>query len=517
MVAMLESTGSDAEGAAARRVAVPTRRRRLSARTVWLAVAVVLAAAAVYFYLALITPCACARAEEMTKAQEKVMVDIFQEQQVANQLFHAGRYEEAEGLYRDVLAKTEAAFPGEGLMRASSLHDLAAALAEMGRLQEAYDLAKEALTLREAQAERASSMAIGSSRALLASILRDLGRRAEGNALMRQAFLVVASDPKGDQGLLVENATKLIGVLAEDGQLTEVDKLAGDLLGVVEQVPDNLKIEIYWSVARARSEAGRTGEADRYYREAYGLLVKVFPDDLTRRAILISNIASVLRKEYRPADAEQLFRRAAADLEKLYPDGHPALAAALDGLALSITEQNRPAEAWPIGRRALDMRLALLPDDHPLIATSLVNLGLALIRDGQVELARDAFQTAVTRRQKAGDEVGAARAAISLAVAQAALGDNPGGINSLDNARAVFEASLPQGHPLATTAAIDQAWLLLAAGEPAKALVLARDAARDLVAARAVAGGELEATPPEEDKRRIVVAVAAAWDVAEGK
>jgi tetratricopeptide (TPR) repeat protein len=160
------------------------------------------------------------------------------------------------------------------------------------------------------------------------------------------------------------------------------------------------------------------------------------------------------------------------------------------------------------------MRLALLPGDHPLIATSLVNLGLALLRDKQLEPARDAFQSAVDRRQKAGDELGAARAAVNLAVAQHALGDTGGGVRSLDNARKVFLQDLPPSHPVATTAAIDQAWLLLAMGEREKALSVARQAADALIAARALGGDEDEAMPVEADKRRIVVKVAAAWEVA---
>lgn len=505
---------TDGTGVPTATVATAGRRRR----RLWIAGAAVTVAvaAAVYFWMSLFIACGCAEAEEMSKEQEAAIMEIVRDQQSANRLFYAGRYAEAEAAYRAIVAKTEAAFPGEGLMRASAIYNLAAALAEMGRLAEAETLAREALALREAQPERAGSTGLGSARALLGSILRDLGRRSEGNRLMRDAFVIVASDPQGERDLLVRNATRLLGVLAEDGQGAEADKLAGDLLGIVSGLPDDLKIEVWWAVARQRSDAGRFADAERFYREAHALLVGVFPDDLTRRAILVANTASVLRRQYRPVEAEALFRRAVADLEALYPEGHPALATALDGLALTLLDQGRHGEAWPAARRALDLRTALLPADHPLLATSLVNLGLALLAAGQPSVARDALQVAVNRRQSAGDEVGAARAAVSLAIAQATLGDAPGGIASLDNARSVFDESLPGGHPLRTAAAIDQAWLLLGSGEALKALALARQAAAQLFASGRVTSDEREAVPPEEDRRRIVVAVAAAWDVAEG-
>jgi tetratricopeptide (TPR) repeat protein len=451
-------------------------------------------------------------AQEMTKEQEAAMTEIFTASGEAGAIFKAGRFAEAEAIFRDVLAKTEEHFPGEALMRASALHNVAAAAAEQGRLAQALPMAEEAFQLRREAG--AGPFALGSSQSLLASILREQGRRADATALMREAVVAVADDPNAPGDAIIADFAQFLGMLAEDGRIEEAERVAEQLLGFVEQVGEAEHVDIYWAVARLRSAEGRFAEADRNYRLAYAALAKAFPDDLTRRAILISNIASVLRQQFRQGDAEQLFRRAAEDLEKLYPEGHPALAAALDGLALSIAEQNRPGEAWPIGRKALDMRLALLPGDHPLIATSLINLGLALLRDGQFEPARDAFQTAVDRRQEAGDEVGAARAAVNLAVAQHALGDPGGGVDSLENARSVFAEALPAGHPVATTAAIDEAWLLLALGDKEKALAVAREAAEALIAARAVASAESDATPVDEDKRRIVVKVAAAWEVA---
>jgi tetratricopeptide (TPR) repeat protein len=451
-------------------------------------------------------------AQDMTKAQEAAMMEIFGQSGEAGALFKAGRFAEAEAIFRQVLTRTEESFPGEALMRASALHNVAAAVADQGRLAEALPLAEEALMLRGDNG--AGPFAIGSSQSLLAAILREQGRRADAAALMRDAVLAMSSDPGAPGEAIIGAFANFLGMLAEDGAIEEAERVAEQILGFVEQVGEAEHVDIYWAVARLRSAEGRFAEADRNYRLAYAALTKAFPDDLTRRAILIANMASVLRQQFRQRDAEQLFRRAAEDLEKLYPEGHPALATALDGLALSIAEQNRPGEAWPIGRKALDMRLALLPEDHPLIATSLVNLGLALLRDGQLEPARDAFQSAISRRQKAGDEVGAARAAVNLAVAQHALGDTGGGVDSLENARSVFAEALPAGHPVATTAAIDEAWLLLAMGEKERALAVAREAAEALIAARAVGSGESDATPVDEDKRRIVVKVAAAWEVA---
>jgi tetratricopeptide (TPR) repeat protein len=469
--------------------------------------------AALSILAVLVTASLSLAAEPMTRAQEKAMTEIFAAGQQGGTLHKDGRFAEAEKVFRDVLAKVDANFPGEALMRAASLHNLAGAVADQGRLEEARKLAADALDLRVKNG--AVPPAIANSQALLGSILRDLGKRAEATDLMSKAVTALLGSKEASPQDLISHAADLVGMLAEDGAIDKGDALAGDLVNLLPQLADEQKVDVYWAAARLASVKGKLADADRNYRQAYASLTKALPNDVLRRSILLANIASILRQQFRPAEAEALFARAATDLETLFPKGHPALASALDGLGLCIAEQQRPADAWPVQRRALDMRLALLPKDHPLIATSLLNLGLSLMRAGQFAPARDALQSAVDRRQAAHDEVGAARAAVSLAAAQQAMGDGRGGVKSLDNARAVFTTGLPAGHPFAVTAAINEAWLLLGLGETGKALTVAREAAGALIAARELASrDEPEAVPPDEDKRRIVVRVAAAWETA---
>jgi tetratricopeptide (TPR) repeat protein len=223
---------------------------------------------------------------------------------------------------------------------------------------------------------------------------------------MRDAVIAVASDPNAPPDLVVKDFAQFLGMLAEDGAIEEAERVAEQLLGFVEQVGEPEHVDIYWAIARLRSAEGRFAEADRNYRLAYAALTKAFPDDLTRRAILIANMASVLRQQYRQRDAEQLFRRAAED-SKSSIRGHPA--APLDG-PRSIAEQNRPA--GPV-RSAGRPRYADRLPGSPLIATSLVISGCALATVGPNP---PATLPAPSAGAKAGDGVGAARRR-SIAVA----------------------------------------------------------------------------------------------------
>ena len=451
----------------------------------------------------------------MTPAQEKAMTEMFAAGQEAGDLFRAGRLKEAEILFRENLARQEAYFPEEPLTRASALHNIAAVLAQQGKADEALAPAVEALDLRAGN--DGTPAVVASSQALLATILYDLGKVTEATDLMAKAVSAQIAGAVIDPRDMIGNASQLIGLFAEVGRMREAQTLRTDLFNLIPDFDATLQVDVYWGAARLAAVEGKLAEAETFYRRAFAALGESAPDDIRRRAILVHNIASILRQEYRPREAAALFIRAADDLTSLYPDGHPSIASALDGLGLALAEQGKAGEAWPMQRAALDMRMKFLPDGHPLMATSILNLGLTLLRDGQFEIARDALRTAMNRRIEAGDLVGAARAAISLAAAQHAVGDTPGGIGSLKEARLVFDERLPRGHPLGVTASINQAWMLLAEGEYADALAVARDAAVGLIAARELEQQEdRDITLPDEDKRRIVVNVAAAWEVAQG-
>jgi tetratricopeptide (TPR) repeat protein len=467
---------------------------------------VIARAAAVLGLWLLLLASPAARAEGMTPEQETAMVAIFGDTQSANEMLRAGRTEEALALYADILARTERHFPGEGLMRASSLHNYAAALADAGRASEAERVAAEALALRETGG---AATAAASTRVLLMGIRADLGIREADTRAIRAVIDVVANDPNATAEIAVPAYVAFLDQLVASGETEEAEGLAAGLAEAAPTVPPDLSADLRLAVARQRLATGRPGEAAELARQAAAGLAE---DDPGRPAA-VSTLARALAEDGRTGEAEALWRSAAAALEARYPKGHPDTASALDGLGLALAETGRLTEAWEVARRALDVRLAVMPEGHPAVAASFANLGLALLRDGQAGVAEQSLEKAFDLRFSAGDRPAAARTAANLATAQFLSGHVKQAIETSRRARAVLEPALPAGHPALTSALVNEAWFELAAGDPIAALDLARKARDALVAAadarRAV---DADVVAARAGRRQVVVLVAAAWE-----
>ena len=480
----------------------PSRARRLAAAGLTVCIGIGAASAA--------------RAEEMTPAQQKAMTAIFGDGGRGGQLFRAGRTAEAEAVFRSVLKRVESDFPREPLMRAASLHNLAGAVAERGGLVEAERTAREALALREG---RGVAPAIASTRLLLGGILVDLGRPEEALPLLRAATETLLNDPAADRADGLRAAALLATVEAEVGDGAAATSLTHDLAGLAGDLgrrPD-LAEPVFAAIGRVHAVGGRASEAEVWYRRAATAVDAARVDADRRRAVLTANVASMLLDQGRVAEALPLAERAVS--------GQPAGAAspvARAAALVTLGEARRvggdAAGAFAARREALDLRLTALPGEHPLVAQSLSVVGLDLLSDGQIEPARRSLATALERRRRIGDRIGALRSTLSLAVAEAASAHPAEAERLSATGLAEADAMLPLGHPLRVAAAVNRGWLLLGAGRAEEALTVARRAAVDLKARFAAAATRAERVElPARERRGIVVLVAAAWDVAAGR
>ena len=86
-------------------------------------------------------------------------------------------------------------------------------------------------------------------------------------------------------------------------------------------------------------------------------------------AVVLNNLAVLLRDTNRLAEAEPLSRRALAIDERSYGPDHPDVASDLNNLAALLQATNRLAEAEPLYRRALAIDERSYGPDHPDVAT----------------------------------------------------------------------------------------------------------------------------------------------------
>lgn len=256
-------------------------------------------------------------------------------------------------------AKQEILPPGDREV-AASRNNVAVALTELGRPEEAAEILKTAL----AAYDGGDALQIATLRINRASALRKLGSTAATEEALR----------------LVESAQANLEEAMGVGEPAAIDAL-GDL-------------------ASLSRELGRLEEADALFarvlqaEEARGVA------DLEFSRIL-GNVASLRVEQKRYAEAEGLLRRALAISTAQAPENDPRRMAQMSNLATTLGFLNRREEALELQRRVVALDRATLPAEHPELAQDLASMAALLIRLDRLDEADQAIQEAL---QAFGDE-----------------------------------------------------------------------------------------------------------------
>jgi tetratricopeptide (TPR) repeat protein len=234
------------------------------------------------------------------------MFDTRQALQRGRELHQAGRLNEAEGLYRQILAVDP--------NHADGLHLLGVMAHQRGYPELAVDLIGKAI---------ARNGAVADFHCNFGSALHALGRMGEAEAHYRRAITLNPTH--------VESYNNFGNVLNAQGRLEEAQKQFRQALALRPSYA-----QAHFNLANALLLEGRTDEAIMYYQQAVGLLPR-FP-----RAHF--NLAQALQSQGKLAEAEASYRRTVA-LEPNWAEAHRSLGKVLRG-------SNRPVEAEASYRRA---------------------------------------------------------------------------------------------------------------------------------------------------------------------
>jgi tetratricopeptide (TPR) repeat protein len=194
--------------------------------------------------------------------------------QKALQLHQAGRRQEAEGLYRQVL--------GQQPNHAAALHFLGLLLHQTGRSEEGLDLIEQSVTLQPENADFLNNMG---------TVMRDLGRVAAAIDFFRGAV-----DIRPDQLAARDN---LGSSLKQLGQLDAAEEI---YRGTIGRNPFHVRARI--GLAETMQEAGRLDEAIALFREA----LSIRPKD----AELLYGLGVAMMEKGKLDEAADLARRAVA-------------------------------------------------------------------------------------------------------------------------------------------------------------------------------------------------------------
>jgi tetratricopeptide (TPR) repeat protein len=243
---------------------------------------------------------------------------------VATVVAQQGRNNEAERLFRQVLADRQRVLGGDHPQTLDTCQGLARVIG---------------LRDKPAEAEQLLSSTLAHRRQLLGEDHRD--------TLVARHSLAWAVGMQGRNG----EAEQLFRQV-----LTDRQRILGD------DHRDTLATchRLGWVIARQ----GRYGEAEQLFRQVLTDRRQVLGDDHPDTLASLQRLAWVLAGEHRDGEAEQLYRQVLVGQQRVLGNEHPAILSTRHKLASVIAEQGRWSEAEQLLRQVLADQQRVLGDGH---------------------------------------------------------------------------------------------------------------------------------------------------------
>jgi len=286
---------------------------------------------------------------------------------LALEFFYAGRYREAEPVYRVALSGWErVGAPGarDGIVTSANLGTL---LRAQGRFPEAesvlLDCVRRAEALEPAGSGKNSlEWARGASGLGALYLAWQQLPKAESFALQSQAILEQRLDAGNPER--VNNASILGSIYLEQGRYDEAEPL---LRATLDHAGNRLATRTYNELAVMALRRGRLDEAEWLAKKALETNRReaVVPGPLT--ATITDNLAEICLLQKRYVEAEQHYRDAIAIWEGTLGKQHPDTAKAYLNLAEFYHMRGRESGAEELYRRATGILEPVYGKDHPLV------------------------------------------------------------------------------------------------------------------------------------------------------
>ena len=261
---------------------------------------------------------------------------------------------------------------------ATTLNNLAIRLSEVGKREEALEVAREALSLRrDPAAANPDSFTPNLATSLnnLATMLSEVGKREEALDVAREAVSLrrdlAVANPDAFTPDLAVSLNNLATMLSQVGKREEALEVAREALSLRRDPaaanPDAFTPDLAMSLnnlAATFSQVGKREEALEVAREAVSLyrdLVDANPDAFTPGlATSLNNLANMLSEVGKREEALDVAREAVSlrrDLAVANPDAFtPDLAVSLNNLATMLSQVGKREEALEVAREALSLR-----------------------------------------------------------------------------------------------------------------------------------------------------------------
>ncbi|MBL9078389.1 MAG: serine/threonine protein kinase [Planctomycetes bacterium] len=361
-----------------------------------------------------------------------------------------GRLDEAIATYREAVPLARELLGPEHRGTMATVGDLATALATAGKFDEARALRDEVMPVeaRVLGEDDENTLVARNNRALLD---QRNGRLADAERSFREllARRREVSGPRHPETLVVMNNLAL--VLGDLGRLDEGEQLVGEVLDAYREIYDEDHPKVANAVGNVATFAfrrGRMAAAEQGFREALRLRLLRSPPDSPEVLTAKHNLATSITDPRRRGQVLALREEILAGRRRALGAEHPDTLEAMNGMAATLRELERLDEAEALYRETLAARREILGEDHPDTLVTTENLGGVLLAKkdaaGAEAMTRDALER---RRRVLGDgHPDVAKTTLNLAIVQRARGDDAAALATAEDALARSRAAFGASH-----------------------------------------------------------------------
>ncbi|OGW24146.1 MAG: hypothetical protein A2X55_04245 [Nitrospirae bacterium GWB2_47_37] len=309
--------------------------------------------------------------------QKQALDEAKQLHQKGNELYKAGKYNEAIPYAKQVLEIYEKILGKDHPNVATSLNNLAGLYKVIGRYSEAEPLYKRSLEIREKAFGR-EHPSVAQSLYNLAGLYAFIGGRyAEAEPLHKRALEIYEKALGREHPSVAQSLISLAGLYESTGRYADAEPLYKRALEIREKIrgsehPDTaIVLRVLAELYRV---TGRYAEAEPLFKRSLAIVERALGKDHFSVAASLNKLAVLYESTGRYADAELLHKRALEIMEKALGREHLATAIIIDTLAEIYRVTGRHAEAEPLYKRALEIREKAYGKKHPAVALILKNL-----------------------------------------------------------------------------------------------------------------------------------------------
>lgn len=306
-------------------------------------------------------------------------------------LLGSNRLEEAETVCRNLLERAEKCLPRDHDLLGVVTGQLAQTVSAQDRKAEAEGLFRGSVDILE----KSGHAAAGDNAASFGHMLASMHRTEEAEAMLRRALAIVTKAYGPGHPKVARAYGWLAELLRNTGRVAEADEMMKRSAQVLANLPAASAVEDRVTLLLGRSDAlkneGRFAEAEADLREALAIGTPALSADHLALATVANNLGLLLIGSDRPTEAERLFRQALETHLKTVGPNHNLVADNLVNLAGIANARGQAEEALSLSRRALEIYEVSYGKEHPRVAIVVANVAyflLALRRHDEAENAQ---------------------------------------------------------------------------------------------------------------------------------